>query len=303
MDNAWGTADPFAVFTVAQILNNGQTTVLSYEMPPPLFLNKTHAQILRDRVYTQEKAVVHESNCVIEKGEGLLLLSDGITQAGIGKRFVYGWEVEGVCSFLQSIFPMNPLLGPVIVNAIHDQARAYWPRGTGDDCSVVLALNRPGVVVNFMSGPPLDKADDADWVNHFIETDGIHIISGGTTAMIASRILNRFLEIEEVESAITPPSYKISGIELVTEGMVTLNQVYNLLDEDVENFPEDSPASDLAYFLKMADKINIWLGQSKNLSDGRIEFKQQGLLNRNKIMIKIMEQLREQGKLVVEYLK
>jgi hypothetical protein len=233
------------------------------------------------------------------KGEGLLLLSDGITQAGIGKYFPNGWEAEGVRKFLQTKLPVERLDGKTIAKEVHDQGRGYWPEGTGDDCSVLFALNRRGVIVNLMSGPPLHKSEDAGWVKSFAESEGIHIISGGSTAMIAARNLNKKLEVMNTESTITPPSYHLDDFELVTEGMITLNQVYHLLDENPENYPEGSPASEMAYFLKMADKVNIWLGKAENLNEGSIEFRQQGLLNRHKIIGKIIERLRIQGKLVV----
>lgn len=299
MDKVWGTGDPFSVFTVARILNNGQTTVLSYEMPPPLQINKNYAQVMRDRVYTREKAIIHESGCVIEKGEGLVLLSDGITQAGIGKLFPMGWEADGVRQFLQVRLPVEQLDGAALANEIHNQARKYWPVGKGDDCSVVLALNRRGITVNMMSGPVLQKENDSAWVESFIHTEGIHVISGGSTALIAARVLKRRIEVMDSESAITPPAYKLDGVELVTEGMITLNQVYHLLEEDPSGYPEGSPASALANILKMADRLNLWLGKAENLNEGSIEFRQQGLLNRKKIMMKIISRLREQGKLVV----
>ena len=69
---------------------------------------------------------------------------------------------------------------------------------------------------------------------------------------------------------------------MVTEGMVTLNQVFNLLDEDMNTLPlTGSPAYQMTYLLKIADKVNIWLGKSENVSEDRIEFRQQGLLNRH----------------------
>ena len=299
MDAVWGTGDPFAVFTIARILNNGQTTVLSYEMPAPLLINKAYCQVLRNRVYTRGKAIIHESDCFIDRGEGLVLISDGITQAGIGKYFPMGWDVEGVRAFIQSRLPVERLNGEELTKVIHDQARAYWPEGKGDDCSVLMAVNRRGVIVNLLTGPPASKTDDTLWVNQFNEAEGIHLISGGSTAKITARELGLRIDVNEAGNPITPPSYLIHGFELVTEGMVTLNQVYHLLDEDPADYPADSAASEMAAFLKMADRINVWLGQAPNASEGNIEFKQQGLLSRQKIGSKIVKRLQEQGKLVV----
>ena len=299
MDTAWGTVDPFSVFTIAQILNNGRTTILSYEMPPPLIISRSYAQVLNDRVYTREKAVVHESNCVIEKGEGLMLMSDGITQAGIGKLFTNGWESEGVCNFLQTHLNGRLINGNNLAQLVHNQARSYWPNNKGDDCSVVVAVNRRGVVVNLLSGPPLRVADDEDFVHDFYNESGIHIISGGSTSKMAARVMNRAIDVVDDGNALTPPSFKMKGTDLITEGMVTLNQVCNLLDEDLASLPTGSPAYEMTYFLKMADKVNIWMGMADNVSEDRIEFRQQGLLSRHSIIKRIESKLLQQGKLVV----
>jgi hypothetical protein len=301
MDKAWGTDQPFAVFTLLRVLNNGQATVLSYEMPPPLLVTKSYAQILRDQVYAKNKAIIHESSCMIANGDAMVLLSDGITQAGIGKIFPMGWEAEGVRAFIQGRLPVDRLEGQELANQIHDKARSYWPAGKGDDCSVVLALNRRGVIVNLLSGPPKQKAGDEKLVRDFLVHQGIRVIAGGSTAQMAARIMNSSLEIAGNENSITPPAYKIDGVELVTEGMVTLNQVYHLLEEDPENYSQGSPASELAYYLKMADRVNIWQGDAENLGEGKIEFRQQGLLSRKKIIDRLVKRLESQGKLVVQH--
>ena len=299
MDKAWGTKDPFAVFCLARILNNGQATILSYEMPPPLLVNHRMAQVLEGRIYMQNKAMIHESNCTVSKGEGLVLMSDGITQAGIGKHFPLGWESEGVKRFIQADLPVDRLDGESLVTDIHAQARVYWPAGKGDDCTVLAAINRRGIIVNWLSGPPANNADDKTCVQNFIKSEGIHVVSGGTTAKIVARETKTFVSVKNDINPITPPSYEIAGIELVTEGLFTLNQVFHLLDEDPEDYPENSPVSALAWQLKMADRINIWEGKAANPGEGLIAFRQQGLLPRDKVLEAIRKKLLEMGKLVV----
>jgi len=299
MNKAWGTQAPFAVFTLARILNNGRTTVLSYEMPPPLLVNKKLAQVLNGRTYTESKAVILESTCLVNKGEALLLMSDGITQAGIGKFFPLGWESDGVKRFIQADLPVERLNGEALVTDIHAQARAYWPAGKGDDCSVLAALNRRGIIVNWFTGPPVNKNDDKTVVKEFLDSAGIHIVSGGTTSKIVAREQNLPLSIKKDLNPITPPSYEIDGIELVTEGLVTLNQVFHLLDEDPEDYPENSPVSALAWQLRMADRVNIWEGKAVNPGEGLIAFRQQGLMSRQKVLAAIHTKLLQMGKLVV----
>lgn len=299
MDKAWGNNEPFAVFTVARILNNGQTTVLSYEMPASLLINNTYCQVIQDRVFTQHKAVVHESSCLLDKDDGLILLSDGITQAGMGKIFDLGWEIEGVRKFVQSRLPVNRIDGESMARLVHDKARSFGPNGKGDDCSVVLALNRRGVIVNLLTGPPTDRLQDEIWVNGFFQSEGIHLVSGGSTALIAARSKNQKLITRERGAVSDLPSYELDGCELVTEGIVTLNQVYNLLDEKIEKLTDDNPVIQMCYFLKIADRVNIWLGTAMNSNDDPLEFRQLGLVAREKIIEKIIGKLQTQGKLVV----
>jgi hypothetical protein len=299
MDKAWGSGEPFAVFTIARMLSNGQATVLCYETPSPLLVGRAFTQLPEYRVYMRNKAVVHEAVCKVEQDEGILLFSDGVTQAGIGKYFAEGWEVSGIRRYVQGMLPVERLDGQQLVDKIHHQAWQYWPIGKGDDITVLFALNRPGVVVNLLSGPPSEKSLDEQVVTQFTENQGIHLISGGSTAKMVARVLGRSIEIAPSDSVITPPNYLIDGFELVTEGVVTLNQAFHLLDEPIEKYPVGSPASDLAYFLKMADKVNIWLGKAENKSENEIEFRQQGLYSRLKIIPALSEKLVQQGKLVV----
>lgn len=303
MDKAWGSGDPFSVFTVARILNNGQATILSYEMPPPILVNPLYAQILKDRVYTQKKAIIHESSCFLSKEEGILLTSDGITQAGIGHRFNYGWGSEGVLRYVESKLSGERIDGEEIVEALHAKGRSYWPAEKGDDCSVLLALNRRGITVNLMCGPPENQADDEAFVQSFMKSEGIHIVCGGTTAKIVSKYANKRLEVRESESPVTPPAYKIDGFEMITEGIVTLNQVFHLINEDSTNLPMDTVVGELTWYLKMADRVNIWEGTASNIGHDQIEFRLQGIFNRVQILKVISDELKKQGKLVVHKTK
>jgi hypothetical protein len=299
MDRAWGTAEPFAVFTLARLLSNGQASILCYETPTPFIITTSNTQMPDYRIYTRNRAVVREAVCKVDKDEALLLFSDGVTQAGIGKHFAEGWEVGGVRRFVQSMLPVDRLEGQKLADRVHQQAKQLWSPGKGDDITVMLAHNRKGVVVNLLSGPPIDRAKDQEFVADFVRNPGIHIIAGGSTAKMVARLRNDKMVIAASESPITPPSYFLEGFELVTEGMVTLNQAFHLLDEPFEKYRPDDPASDLANHLKMADRVNIWLGSAENIGEDAIEFRQQGLYPRKKIIKAIGDHLIKQGKLVV----
>lgn len=301
MNNAWGTENPFAVFSIARILRNGDSTILSYEMPPPLLVNSYSGNILTTNATTIEKAIIYESHCSLKVGEGIMLVSDGITQAGLGCGLTHGWEIKGVSSFVTNLLLNKKANIKEIPELVHNFARTLWKKAKGDDCSIAFALCRNGITVNIVTGPPANKNNDEKFIGSFLKSEGIKIVCGGTTAKLVSNALKRPLNLKEgTGNSITPPEYSIDGINYVTEGAVTLNQVFNILDEDISEYNTKTGVFALVDFLNIADKINFWIGDATNEGLENIEFKQQHILSREKITRLLINRLREKGKLVVE---
>ena len=289
---------PFAAFTLARILNDGSACILTYEAPPPLLVSPHHAAPLPLRSVEVESAIVAEADCWLEPGDGLLLMSDGITQAGLGCGLREGWQTAGVARYVSHCLTSgnHPREIPEMV---HKEARRLSPRG-GDDCTVLLALCRRGQVVNLLTGPPQDPSRDRQVVRRFLAAKGLKVVCGGKTAEIVANVLDRPLGVEQDPQCLTvPPRYQIEGIDLVTEGAVTLNQVYNVLDEPLELLTEDSGVTELCTFLQLADRLNLFLGGAQNRAHGHITFRQQGILARDRIVPLIVDKLRAAGKLVV----
>lgn len=300
MNKIWGKGHPFAVFSIARILNNGEASVLSYEIPPPIVISKYSAVVISDEVYTIGKAIVYESYCTLKQGEGLMMVSDGITQAGLGCGLVNGWEIEGVAKFITNRIMTTELSVPEMAEAVHNYARRLWKDAKGDDCSVALAHVRKGISINIISGPPSDKELDPEIIQEFMAQEGIKIACGGTTSQVLARELGRRVEmLSDTQNALSPPKYKIKGINLVTEGIVTLNQVYNILGEDTSELADQSSVYELNSLLNMADKVTFTIGHAENLGSGELQFRQQGILKRKTIIPLIIEKLRKAGKLVV----
>jgi len=288
----------FAAFTVARILNDGMTTVLAYEAPPAVLIGRRHAVAIPSRSVELGGALVSESECYLEPDDGLLLMSDGITQAGLGHGMPHGWQTDGVLRYVNSCLADGRSLKEV-ASHVHDHARRLWVHG-GDDCTAVMALCRRGQIVNILTGPPKTAGADAAIVRRFLQSEGLKIVCGGTTAEIVARALGRRITVENnPQSMVAPPRYDIPGIDLVTEGAVTLNQVYNVLDEDIRNFTEDSGVTELCALLQVADRVNILAGGAKNQASGNFSFSQDGILTRETIVPLIADRLRAAGKLVV----
>jgi hypothetical protein len=323
---------PFAAFSIARIRSDGYATVFSYDAPLPILISRQGATVLANRPVPLPGGLAVESNCQLDMGEGILLMSDGITQSGLGYGANTEWTSDGVVRFINSTISAKVKLS-LAAEMLHKEALARWKgemqesqgtarsvssrsfspyspdaqhqaagyahKVTGDDCSIILGLCRTGQTVNILTGPPVDRDNDVPTVKRFLQLPGLKIVCGGTTAKLVAKYLNVQLEMEsEPMSVIAPPRYGIKGINLVTEGAVTLNQVYNILDEDIAKLNEDSGVTELRLLLGVADKLNIIVGAADNSANTDISFRQRGVLSRKILIPLLAEKLRQDGKLV-----
>ncbi|MBX3007342.1 MAG: SpoIIE family protein phosphatase [Melioribacteraceae bacterium] len=298
MEDARKKDMPLAFFTVARILPDGVATILTYEMPEVIFISKRYATRLKILTQTFNDAVIGETNCILEKGEGILLFSDGISQAGLGKGLVNGWGIDGINKFVNDSLRAGCDVKK-LPKLIIDEAKKLWKNEPGDDLSVSLILCRKGKIINLLTGPPVDPKNDESVVKKFLSNEGLKIVCGASTAKIVARELGKEFQINpNFKSEISPPDYEIEGIDLVTEGAVTLNQLYNIWDEDTSKLEKDSPVTILYSLLSVADRVNLYLGNSKNPASEDISFVQQGILKRDKIIKLLVEKLIAEQKLV-----
>ena len=186
----------YAATSVARVLNDGSVTVLSYESPSPIFISKYNASELKVRNITVGTEMISESHCHLEKGEGLLLMSDGITQAGMGNGYTFGWESAGVCGYLNSCISEGADI-KALPALVHCQARRLWKDSRGDDCTVSMVSCWKGISVNIFTGPPSEKGKDYARVQDFLLSDGFKVVCGATTAKIIARETGREMHIEE----------------------------------------------------------------------------------------------------------
>jgi len=292
---------PFAAFSIAWILNTGQYTVISYESPAPLLINRSGSQLLPQRHFTLAHELVSESIGILRENESLVLVTDGVTQAGMGRMTGLGWGIEGFNSFINYKLNKGKELKETVEDSIEKVAELSG-NTHADDATIAILNCREANVLNLMTGPAASPSNDSRFVQDFMREDGYKVICGSTTADIVSKVLKESVEILSLSSSFfQPPKYRIKGIDLVTEGAVTLNQVYNILDENPDDYDEDSCVSDLSRLMNNADIIRFYIGGARNPGHGDISFKQMGVLPRHKIVELLIKKLEDMGKIVLQY--
>jgi hypothetical protein len=299
MHAARTTDIPFSAFSVCRILVSGHATVMSYEIPSPVLINNRLAAYLpKQRVFPMGLEMIGEVNCMLEYGDGIMMVSDGVSQAGLGQQYRMGWGIEGACDFVNGLLAQGTRVRDIpkkVVGNVRDISGTTY----GDDTSCSLLLCREAQVLNVLTGPPGRKASDEKVVKEFVAMRGMRIVCGSSTSEIVARNLGRPVEIKTMSNAYhKPPSYYIKGIDYATEGAITLNQVYNILGEPPEKLEADSSVSDLYRFFHAADTINFLVGTAANTGHEHIVFRQMGIFPREVIVKLLAEKLKSMGKLV-----
>ncbi|MBF0387440.1 MAG: SpoIIE family protein phosphatase [Candidatus Omnitrophica bacterium] len=289
---------PFSAFLVLRVMNNGAATILNYEMPDALLVNRRAASVIRGQALTVSAGLASEAHFQLAPLEGVLLMSDGITQSGMGGAFLRGWGVPGVGDFLGSRLVQGVDLAR-IPDEVMAQADIHDGAASGDDKTVVLAHGRSGLVVEVFTGPPVDRQRDREIVEAFCASPASKVVCGATTAEIVARNSGRKVAVEQRPASYsTPPRYFIPGIDMVTEGAVTLTQTYNIIEEPGVLARDSSAAAALAALLQSADFIRFTVGLARNPANADIVYRKQGILPREKIVPLLASKLERLGKLV-----
>lgn len=298
MNEARFTGMPYAVFTIVRIGNDGNATLLSYEMPAPVYISGSLATVLPGRSRSIEKSVIFEAQFRLNEDDGLLLFSDGIAQAGLGKGLGSGWGSENIARYTTMLLS-EKTAAERIAAQVKQKAWELWKQRYEDDCTTLLITGRKGKTINLLTGPPSREELDEKAVETFMSQEGLKIVCGATTAKIVARYLDEELEVDSDSiNPVTPPQYYIEGVDLVTEGAVTLTQLLNIWDVPFEKLPKKSVVSDLCAYLQVSHRINFFVGTAENKANEDITFRQMGILNRAAVIPIIRERLLKMGKVV-----
>ncbi len=257
----------YSTFTLLKVLDDGRVYLAEFDNPPTFFLKQGYRSQLKykDRVIGTRK--IREAHVHANAGDWLVTVSDGEIHAGIGGLLNLGWDWEKIAKFLEAQIHED-MSAQKVAQILVNQARELYQDKPGDDTTVGVLKIRPKRFAVFMIGPPVKRDDDQAVVSRFLEMPGRKILSGGTTAGIVAKSMGKdvVVDLSSMTEKI-PPIGKLDGIDLVTEGVHTVNHTLELLQEtdDLEQFTgKRDGSSRLASELLYADSINIYLGQAIN---------------------------------------
>jgi len=262
----------YSTFTVVDLAGTGETRIIEHGNPPFLLIRpnaELHIEKTEVRPKRWEDRVISFSSFDVQREDRIVFFSDGISQAGMGEyRTPLGWGLENVDRFVREEIDRHPYISArELSRLLVAKAEEVDGLSAKDDitCGVVYFRSPRKLLV--MTGAPFSRAHDIDLAKMAERTCGRKVICGGTTANIVSRLLNRAIQInmrQHIDPKF-PPSARMDGFELVTEGILTLGEVLRLLEEGFA--PEDmrsNPAVRLASMLLDSDIVKFAVGTRIN---------------------------------------
>ena len=262
----------YSTFTVVDMASTGETRIIEHGNPSFLLVRpKGELNIVKTEVRPKrwQDRVISFSAFDVQLEDRIIFFSDGITQAGMGEYCTpLGWGLENVDKFIREKIDRYPHISArELSRLLVAKAEEVDGLSAKDDITCGVVYYRSPRKLLVMTGAPFNRAHDHDLAKMAERTSGRKVICGGTTANIVSRLLNRPIQIDMRQpiDPRVPPSARMEGFDLVTEGTLTLGEVLRLLEE--EFVPEDmksNAAVRLATMLLDSDIVKFAVGTRIN---------------------------------------
>lgn len=223
----------YATFTIIEI--NQKTNdfkVINFDNPP-IFLIK-NGRVQFPKVQTME--ILNKKIAVVEghldRGDFLAAISDGVLHAGMGITLNFGWGWDDIANYIEGLLITHSISARNIVHEIMSKTNSLYKGYPSDDATTVgiYVRKRNGLIV--FSGPPADKSKDEFCVEKILTFDGRRVVCGGTTGNIIATHLGEVVEtLIPTMTKDVPPIGRLSEIDLLTEGIITLSKCIEYLKE------------------------------------------------------------------------
>ena len=265
----------YSTFTIIDIESAGKVNILEYDNPLTIILRGTQIfdpswkNIVLDKGKHAGKIL---RNCTFTpvREDRIIFCSDGASQSGMGSEpYPFGWERDNIAVYSASLVRNEPTISAMaLAGKIVTMAHKNDSYKARDDISCAAVYFREPRKLLICTGPPYEKEKDIELAQKVKEFAGKVILSGGTTADIVARELGRKIVDELIfEDPELPPESFLEGIDLVTEGILTLQKVNEIL-KSYNNSVRlgKGPADKIVKLIMESDEIHFIIGTRINIA-------------------------------------
>ncbi len=262
----------YSTFTIIHIVNNEEAELIQYDNPQVIMFrdgnnfdyDKIELEVGQKKIY---KSVIK-----LNEGDIFIAMSDGCPHAGIGVSYNFGWKREDIINYMDGFCKVGYTAKTLSTILINECDRLYGGE-PGDDATACVIKVKKRVPVNILFGPPSNRDDVNRMMTLLFAKDGKHIVCGGTTSSLVSKYLNKPIKTSlNFVSNDIPPTSEIDGVDLVTEGVITINRVLEYAKDYIKDntlyekwcFERDGASLIARLLFEEATDINFFVGRAIN---------------------------------------
>ena len=262
----------YSTFTIIHVKNNEEADIIQYDNPRVIILRdgKNYDYPVTEMNIGGKKIL--RSSVKLFENDIFVAMSDGCPHAGIGLSFNFGWKRDEIISFMEGLAGVG-YTAKTLSTILVDECNKLYGYKPGDDTTACVIKVRKRVPMNLLFGPPA-KRDDADrMMSLFFSKQGKHIVCGGTTSSIVAKYLNKPIKASlSFFASDVPPTAEIEGVDLVTEGVITINKVLEYARDALKDkslyekwgFGRDGASLICRMLFEEATDINFFVGRAVN---------------------------------------
>ncbi len=262
----------YSTFTIIHVVDNETAEIIEFDNPQVIVLREGSNYLYKRTEMSIGGKTVYKSVISLKEGDIFIATSDGCPHAGLGTRYNFGWKREDIINFMLPMVYVG-YTAKTLATILVDECNRLYGGQPGDDATACVLKVRRREPVNILFGPPATPDDNDRMMSLFFSKGGKHIVCGGTTSSIAAKYLGKPLKasLNFIKSDV-PPIAEIEGVDLVTEGVITMNRVVEYAKDALKDnelyekwsFGQDGASLICRMLFEEATDINFFVGRAIN---------------------------------------
>lgn len=262
----------YSTFTIIHIIANRKAQIIQFDNPHVILIRDNQVYKYAEKELNIKNKKIYESEIDLQENDVFVAMSDGCPHAGIGQSYNFGWKVEDIAEFMSEITHVG-FTAKTLSTILIDEVFKLYGGMPGDDataCVVRIIKREP---MNILFGSPINRDDDQRMLSLFFAKEGKHIVCGGTTSSICAKYLGKPVKMSlNYENSDIPPTAEIEGVDLVTEGVITMDRVLKYAKDYLKDntlyeewgYKKDGACKIARLLFEEATDINFYVGKAIN---------------------------------------
>lgn len=262
----------YSTFTIIHIIDNETAEIMQYDNPLVVLLRNGENYDYPKTELNIDGKKIYKSTISLQENDIFIAMSDGCPHAGIGLAYNFGWRREDIIEFMKTFADVG-YTAKTLSTMLVDECNKQYGYHPGDDATACVVRIRKREPMNLLFGPPRNPDDCNRMMSLFFSKEGKHIVCGGTTSSIVAKYLGKPVKATlNFEQSDVPPIATIEGVDLVTEGVITINKVIEYAKDalsdnekyEIWSVHRDGASMICRLLFEEATDINFFVGRAVN---------------------------------------